>query len=140
MIAPSDVINGKPVRGQGVCGVVAVANVTGLKPQTVFNRYRCPSRPRWRGALHSYELMELMNRLRVGWDEQKFERCTLQRFIDWYAAKGATYIVNTTGHYVVVKGGKVYDQGGEAEVSEHFCRRRNVKRAWKITAKRRARK
>lgn len=40
MIEPTELINGKPIRWQGVCGVIATANVTGRTPQEVFDLFK----------------------------------------------------------------------------------------------------
>ena len=40
MIEPTELINGKPIRRQGVCGVIATANVTGRTPQEVFDLFK----------------------------------------------------------------------------------------------------
>lgn len=136
MIEPTELINGKPVRRQGVCGVIATANVTGRTPQDVFDLFK-KSRgldcgKRWRGALHNWALLKMLDRLKVKHEPVKVERCTLQKFTDWHAAKGQTYIVNVTNHYVVVCNGLIADQGGAKPILEAWARRRFVQKVWHI--------
>jgi hypothetical protein len=62
--------------------------------------------------------------------------CTLAAWLRFRADKSATYVVNTTGHYVLVVGRKFVDTGTRGEwvgIGKAPRRRSRVENVWQVT-------
>jgi hypothetical protein len=70
------------------------------------------------------------------WGRYANGRCTLGRFVDFHARPRDVYLVNVTGHYLVLHAGKVVctSSGGQirpASANKHL--RRQVVNAWRVS-------
>ena len=99
-----------------LCGVFAAAFVLGKPVAEVMTMFRRKflKGSRWQGRMSRRELHTLLRLLGVKWTEVGYmaqkRRCSLAKWVDWNTAKGGTYLVETGGHFQVVRDGIVYDQ------------------------------
>ena len=130
----------------GHCGVQAVAVVAGISLNDAFVQFKkhckfIAKRKRWSGGTHYEDRLVVLDKLNVKYDKllQKVgnkpewhNSCkigygmTLQRFIKDVANPNHVYMVTTTGHVQLVRGGQVLDQGGVKEIAEFRGKRKRI--------------
>lgn len=118
-----------------LCGVFAAAFVAGKPVAEVFAcaKLRFSKSNRWQGGLTRHECHCLLRLLGVKWTEVDYmvqrRGCSLAKWVDWHTAKGRTYLVETGGHFQVVRDGIVYDQCGSESVDDFKGKRSHVESA-----------
>lgn len=126
------------VCGNGYCGPTSISAVTGLKTGdiTVVLRKLNRNRIRVRG-INDYELLMALNYFGVKYSRCKNYKkmCNLRNWISDYMGRDKTYILRLTGHYIVVRNGKVVCtqfRGKITDISKSKYLGSRVKRFWEI--------
>lgn len=117
----------------GHCGVQAVAVVAGIsltKAFRVFQEHCAIARQgNWKGGTRYGDRVKVLDQLGVKYDKldpAHTKGLTLQRFIKDVANPNHVYMVTTTGHVQLVRGGQVLDQGGVKEIAEFRGKRKRI--------------
>jgi len=117
----------------GHCGVQAVAVVAGIsltKAFRVFQEHCALARQgNWKGGTRYGDRVKVLDKLGVKYDKldpAHTNGLTLQRFIKDVANPNHVYMVTTTGHVQLVRGGQVLDQGGVKEIAEFHGKRKRI--------------
>lgn len=113
-----------------ICGLVAIAIITGLQFEYVKNLYlrRHPKRTNWKGWT-TYGTIKGMITL-LGHKHALYAPPRPMQLATWmrqHARLGVTYCVLTTGHWQVVRDNTVYDQHGLHHYVNYRHRNRKVK-------------
>ena len=116
------------------CGVQAVAVVAQKLLEETMEVFkakcsRIKSKKRWSGGTTHPERVKVLKFLGVKFKELNTSYTngvTLQRFVKEIANPNFTYIVTTTSHVQLVKGSKILDQQGKAEISDFWGRRKKI--------------
>lgn len=102
----------------GHCGVQAVAVVADISLTKCFRVFQetCPTlkrKRRWTGGTYWGQRIRVLNKLGVKYEELNplhTKGITLQRFVKDVANPNHVYMVTTTGHVQLVRGGQVLDR------------------------------
>lgn len=85
---------------------------------------------------YEVELVWKQTKFGIGWKTSEGTSITLKRFIEFHARKRDVYLINVTGHFLVLHGGKVVctSTGGTIQPAEssRYLRCR-VKNAWRVS-------
>mgnify|MGYP005988904577 CR=1 FL=1 len=114
-----EIANGKPISQQGVCGVFAVALVTNLPVQRVFNKIRKINlfSKRWKGSTNYLDLESALDFYKRKYSEVNLDKkVRLSTFVKDYTAKNYSYIVWVNRHVYVVHDKNIYDQMGHYNI------------------------
>lgn len=110
------------------CGVTAVAIVTGLPFNNIWNRIKSKYKGNWKGRTKPMDWFQVLEEQGINHEVSVVP--STPQLLFWaraYAKKDTAYMVMTTGHVQVVKNGWVIDQGGPKPVRDHWGRRKKVK-------------
>ena len=116
----------------GHCGVQAVAVVADMSLTKCFRVFQetCPRikrQRRWSGGTFHHERLAVLDKLGIKYDViQSCVGLTLQRFVKDVANPNHVYMVTTTRHVQLVRGGKVLDQRGVKDITEFWGRRKKI--------------
>jgi len=118
----------------GHCGVQAVAVAAGISLTEAFRVFqenipRTRRRRTWGGGTFHSERVKVLNKLGVKFEELNpayTKGLTLQRFIKDVANPNHVYMVTTTHHVQMVRGGQVLDQRGANDIAEFWGRRKKI--------------
>lgn len=124
----------KDAKGGNHCGVQAVAVVAQKllgETKEIFKAQcsRIRKKRSWAGGTLHKERVKVLKFLGVKFKELNTnytDGVTLQRFVKDIANPNFTYIVTTTLHVQLVKGSKILDQQGKAEISDYWGRRKKI--------------
>tara|TARA_R110000824_G_scaffold35418_5_gene111109 strand:+ start:774 stop:1217 length:444 start_codon:yes stop_codon:yes gene_type:complete len=141
-VTGAETINGKAIKGQPVCGVVAVAHVTGRDPEKVFKGFKKTLKmaDNWRGGTYTWQVKQMLDQYRYKYEVSTEGRGTLAKWVEWYAMPGVSYIVQSGYHWQAVRDGIVTDQTGSHPIADYWGRRKHFKKAIKILTNRGTRK
>ena len=85
---------------------------------------------------YEVELVWKQTKFGIGWKTSEGPAITLKRFIEFHARKRDVYLINVTGHFLVLHGGNVVctSTGGTIQPAEssRYLRCR-VKNAWRVS-------
>jgi len=110
------------------CGVTAIAAATGQPFNRVWSlcaagAMRFTQRKRFRGGTVHLQRVQVLEKLGADFDELQFPKMNLQKFGDYFADEGVTYMVTTTGHVQLLhrRDGQIWilDQGGVKPIDEY---------------------
>lgn len=126
------------VNGSKYCGPTSISCVTGVGTKEICKvvRDKFPWRKQVKG-LFNKELLVTLDHFGVKYQQIKMTCCTLRNWVDGYMRKGTTYILNLTGHYVVVSGDEIVCtqfKGQRTPLSNSKYLRTQVLKAWMITS------
>jgi len=116
----------------GHCGVQAVAVVAGIGLPKCFRVFQeaCPElrrKKKWTGGTWYHQRVKVLDKLGVKYYlVPDCERMTLQRFVRDVANPKHVYMVTTTRHVQLVRGGKVLDQRGVVDIEKYWGRRKKI--------------
>ena len=118
----------------GHCGVQAVAVAAGISLTKAFRVFQetCPRTRRkrtWGGGTFHSERVKVLDKLGVKYDQldpAHTKGLTLQRFIKDVANPNHVYMVTTTQHVQLVRGGQVLDQKGVQEIANFWGARKRI--------------
>lgn len=118
----------------GHCGVQAVAVAAGISLTEAFRVFqenipRTRRRRTWEGGTFHSERVKVLKKLGVKFEELNpayTKGLTLQRFIKDVANPNHVYMVTTTHHVQMVRGGQVLDQRGINDIAEFWGRRKKI--------------
>jgi hypothetical protein len=113
-------------RRQPICGVLAVAAVSGRSFQEVWDWMAPQMGPKWKGATDHEERARALNHFGVRFGELRRCCMPLRWFVRLVARPGITYMVRTTKHVQLVRDGWVMDQSGVVPAAEHWGQRKRV--------------
>ena len=104
------------------CGVFAVATVTGLDFEEVFEDFRVTfgKQKNWRGRTNRTQYVKMLRKYGSKVTQVETKKMNLRRWVAVHTKKDVTYVVTTTGHVQVVRNGIVTDQHGVHPIGE--CR------------------
>lgn len=126
------------VCGNGYCGPTSISAVTGLKTSDIAAVLRKLNQNRIRvRGINDYELLMALNHFGVKYSRCKNYKkmCNLRNWISGYMGRDKTYILRLTGHYIVVRNGKVVCtqfRGKITDISKSKYLGSRVKRFWEI--------
>jgi hypothetical protein len=126
------------VCGNGYCGPTSISAVTGLKTSDIAAVLRKLNQNRIRvRGINDYELLMALNYFGVKYSRCKNYKkmCNLRNWISGYMGRDKTYILRLTGHYIVVRNGKVVCtqfRGKITDISKSKYLGSRVKRFWEI--------
>ena len=102
------------IKNQGLCGVLAIAVVTGKTLGEVFSFMARKHKGNWKGSTTHQERILTMKTFGVKFIDLGVPNflINLERWTKRYALPNKTYMVQTTGHVQVIRNGHIMDQGG----------------------------
>jgi len=116
--------------GRPVCGLWAVAKVTGFSFSDVEKKARKICQRKFTGATSVRDREQILTHLGVNYITLKWQGYSLQKFVYQIANKNTLkkFIVRVRGHVVVVAAGLVYDQDHPYGItaSQHPSARQHV--------------
>ena len=140
------------------CGVTAVAIAMGITFKQSWELHKRVGKKsnKWKGSTYDGERMLVLHKLNAKFREHKtwdnittYGRLTkstklpfknypisLQKYVKWSCNFTSTYIITTTGHVQVVKGGWVIDQGGSKPIHEFWGKNKKITQVIEILPKR----
>jgi len=141
------------------CGVTAVAIAMGISFNQSWELHKKVGKKsnKWKGSTFSHDRIKVLNKLNAKYrvyngytDITKYGRITkrsnlsfsydtpitLSKYVKWNCNTTSTYIITTTGHVQVVKGGWVIDQCDSKPIHEWSGKRKYVKQVIEILPKR----
>lgn len=102
------------IRNQGLCGVLAIAVITGRTLEDTFKVMARKHKGNWKGGTSESEIKSTLKGFGKDFIEhgRPSSLINLERWTMYRAKLNKTYLVITTGHAQVIRNGYVMDQGG----------------------------
>lgn len=107
------------INGSKYCGPTSLSCVSGIGTKEICKivRHLDSRRKRIRG-MYNREMEKVLDYLNIGWKLLNFKKCTLSNWVEGYRRTGATYILNVSRHYLVLKDDKVVCTQFKGEIGE----------------------
>ena len=117
------------------CGVTAIAAATGQPFNRVWSLCAAGAmtftrRKRFRGGTVHPQRVQVLEKLGADFDEMQFPKMNLQKFGDYFADEGVTYMVTTTSHVQLLHRRDeqiwILDQQGIKPIDEYWGRKKFI--------------
>jgi hypothetical protein len=117
------------------CGVTAIAAATGQPFNRVWSLCAAGAmtftrRKRFRGGTVHMQRVQVLEELGADFDQLQFPKMNLQKFGDYFADEGVTYMVTTTSHVQLLHRRDdqiwILDQQGIKPISEYWGRKKFI--------------
>lgn len=119
-----DIHSKKPLCGQ--LAVAICANVSLEVAERVLRKHMPKHRSRWTGTTYHEQRVAALHDLGLNPVDHKFGRMTLQRLIFDHLDPFRMYMVNVTGHVVIVNNQEIIDQSQYSTVQNHWAKRKFI--------------